>query len=65
MPGSGFLNPMKWIRRIAFVVVLIYFAAAFADVVSASRHNTTGARHLFSNAGSIMLLTSITPRFPG
>jgi uncharacterized SAM-binding protein YcdF (DUF218 family) len=44
IPGTGFLNPMKWLRRIAALVVLIYFAAAFADVVSASRHNDSPGR---------------------
>ncbi len=39
IPGSGFLNPMRWLRRIAALVVVIYFVAAFADVIAASRHN--------------------------
>jgi uncharacterized SAM-binding protein YcdF (DUF218 family) len=44
IPGTGFLNPMKWMRRIAILVVLIYLAAAFGDVVSASRHNDSPGR---------------------
>lgn len=44
IPGTGFLNPIRWIRRIAVLVVAIYFAAAFADVVLASRHNDSPGR---------------------
>src|SRR3954451_259399 len=39
VPGVGFLNPMRWVRRIALVLVLLYGALNFGTVVLASRRD--------------------------